>query len=279
MRLLLCTDGSPYAERAAQFGALIARAASAEVVLLGIAESRRSEAGVSAALARLRELIDGTLTVTSIKRRTGQAAEQILADSASAAYDLIVIGSRGRRGLRRLVLGSTAATLAKYSRVPLLIVKGARMRLRRILVCTGGEVVAEASARLGGLIAGASGSAVTLLHVMSQIPIAAKADLLELGGTAEEAIAAGTREGQHLERGLNLLRQAGAAGDVQPKIRRGFVVDEILDEADSGDYDLIVIGAHQAPPQAAWRGLREMLLDDVADRVVSQCQRPVMVVR
>lgn len=279
MRVLICTDGSSYAERAGQFGALIVRAARAEVVLLGIAESHRAEKQVAASLARLRELIDGSLPGLRVKMRAGHAAEKILDESEESAYDLIVIGSRGRRGLTRFLLGSTAATLAKYARSPLLIVKGERTSLRRILVCTGGEAVAEANARLGGTIAAATETAVTLLHVMSQLPLVAEAKIEDLQESADEAIASGTREGRHLERGLALLREAGASGELRPKIRRGFVVDEILSEVEEGDYDLVVIGAHQAPRDAAWRELRELLIDDVADQIISHCQRPVLVVR
>ena len=48
-------------------------------------------------------------------------------------------GSRGRRGLARLVYGSVASRLARYARVPALIVKGQRPAVRRVLACTGGE--------------------------------------------------------------------------------------------------------------------------------------------
>jgi nucleotide-binding universal stress UspA family protein len=181
--------------------------------------------------------------------------------------------------LTRLLLGSTAATLARYVRAPLLIVKGARPALRRILLCTGGEAVADANARLGGQIAAVTGADVTVLHVMSQLPLAPEADTVQLQASADEAIQAGTREGLHLQHSLALLHEAGATGDLRPKIRHGLVVDEILAEVQAGDYDLLIIGAHRAPGERTWRGLTEMLLDDVADQLLSHCPRPVLVVR
>ena len=98
MRLLLCTDGSAYAERATRFGALIGRAAQAETVLLGIAEAARFRPRVEASLAQLRDLIGDALPGLTVKIRQGHAAEQILEESEAGEYDLIVIGSRGRRG-------------------------------------------------------------------------------------------------------------------------------------------------------------------------------------
>jgi nucleotide-binding universal stress UspA family protein len=50
-------------------------------------------------------------------------------------------------------------------------------------------------------------------------------------------------------------------------------VDEILAEARSGDYDLVVIGAHRG---AGWERL---LLDDLAHQIIEQMDRPVLVVR
>jgi len=281
MRLLLCTDGSSYAEQAAQFGALIAHAAPGDVVLLGIAESRGAEARVAAAQARLRETLAAALPGLTLKTRFGRAAEQILAESGEAHYDLIVIGSRGRRGLTRFLLGSTAATLAKHCRAPLLIVKGGRAGLRRVLVCTGGALAGEATARLGGQIAGATGAAVVVLHVMSQLALVPEANVYELQLTAEQAIAAGTREGLHLDRALAIVREAGAGQEPSAKIRRGLVVDEILDEVETGDYDLVVIGAHYFPPETARPKARPwpLLFDDVSDQIVSHCRRPVLVVR
>ena len=51
------------------------------------------------------------------------------------------------------------------------------------------------------------------------------------------------------------------------------MVDEILAEASEGDYDLNVIGAHQA------EGLMRFLLDDVAHQVISHADRPVLVAK
>ena len=52
----------------------------------------------------------------------------------------------------------------------------------------------------------------------------------------------------------------------------GLVVDEILDEAQSGNYDLAVIGAHGT------RGWKRFLLDDVAHQIVSQIDFSVIIV-
>jgi nucleotide-binding universal stress UspA family protein len=56
-------------------------------------------------------------------------------------------------------------------------------------------------------------------------------------------------------------------------VRHGLVVDEILAEAQSGDYDLVAIGAYRGE---FWQ---RILLDDQAHRILVQLDRPVLVVR
>jgi nucleotide-binding universal stress UspA family protein len=277
MRILMCIDGTTTGDNAVTFGAELAKAAQADVVLLGVAAD--GEARVREALARAQTLLP---TRAEEKIRKGRVAQEILAEAESGTYDLIIVGSRGRRGWERLAFGSVAARLARYARPPVLIVKGPpRPGVRRVLVCTSGDVRGERVARWGGQMARWLGAEITVLHVMSQIAISPRAKWDELSETAEEALEQGTREGQHLAREMELLRgQRGTTPlGVRPKIRHGLVVDEIVAEAEDGDYDLVVIGAHEAPEfPGNWDGV-EYLLEDVADQVFSALRRPVLVVK
>jgi nucleotide-binding universal stress UspA family protein len=47
-----------------------------------------------------------------------------LQEAENARSDLIVMGTHGRRGLRRLVLGSDAELVLRESPVPVLLVRG-----------------------------------------------------------------------------------------------------------------------------------------------------------
>ncbi len=63
--------------------------------------------------------------------------------------------------------------------------------------------------------------------------------------------------------------------DLHPKalVRHGLVVDEIIDEAGTGNYDLVVIGAHRD------EGLPRFLLDDLARELVLNVECAILVVR
>ena len=53
---------------------------------------------------------------------SGRPADEIALEAGRANPDLIVIGTHGRRGLRRAVLGSDAESVARQATVPVLLV-------------------------------------------------------------------------------------------------------------------------------------------------------------
>jgi nucleotide-binding universal stress UspA family protein len=92
-----------------------------------------------------------------------------------------------------------------------------------------------------------------------------------LRADVQELIDEDAPEGRLLAQDLRQLDRQG----IHPtaKVRHGLVVDEILAEAHSGDYDLVVIGAHRG------EGWQRFLLDDLAHKILAQMDRPVLVVR
>ena len=110
-----------------------------------------------------------------------------------------------------------------------------------------------------------------MLHVMSQITAASGVPDDQLRADADQLIKARAPEGEWLERDLALL----AVPQIRPraKVRHGTVIDEILEEAQEGDYDLVVVGAHQDEGWQRW------LLEDITHKVITLVDRPVLVVR
>jgi nucleotide-binding universal stress UspA family protein len=271
MRILMCTDGSSYAAEALRFGALIAREARDQITLLGVMENPEEERRVVRMLQRTSSaLCDDVPHIETLIRR-GHAAEEILEETEENEYELVIVGSRGRRGITRFLMGSTASRLARYCPSPVLIVKGERRDLSRILVCTGGAESGEKDTDLAGRIAALTGATVTILHVMSQLPLSLDVDARDLECSTRVLLTSDAREGIHLRKALRILKNLGVEGEA--KIRHGLVVDEILSEGREGDYDLVVIGAHVAS------GLERFMLTDTTEQIVLGCDRPVLVVK
>jgi nucleotide-binding universal stress UspA family protein len=61
----------------------------------------------------------------------GRVADRIVGESAKWRADLIVMGTHGRRGIGRLVMGSDAESVLREARVPVLMVKARVAQKRR----------------------------------------------------------------------------------------------------------------------------------------------------
>jgi nucleotide-binding universal stress UspA family protein len=283
MRILVATDNSPGANNAAHFVVLLARPAGAQITLLGL-EGPHPDPALHRRLDELAQaLCEDSGCDTEIKLRHGDAEEQILVETQEHHYDLVVIGSQRPGGLRRLVSGATsglARSLAQRLNTSLLVVSEDRRQIRRVLICTSGETSGERDARAGGLVAALVGAEVAVLHVMSQVALTPNARIDYLEQDADQLMASEAREGVHLRRVMDILEEVGIpAQRRRARVRHGLVLDEIKREVSQGDYDLLVIGAHQVPEDRSWRELRAMLLENLADEILEEIPRPVLVVR
>ncbi|MFN8499662.1 MAG: ATP-binding cassette domain-containing protein [Anaerolineae bacterium] len=202
----------------------------------------------------------GTAMGAEMTRMTiaaGAAGETLVRDIRSQEYDLVVVG--GDRG------GTFVERLARETTAPVLVVKGARPAIKRVLLCSAGGEPGKIDVLFGARLARRIGAATRLLYVTRPVG-APEAQAVGLGDGAQRPWLM-----RHLEEGrLTLL---GQGVEVDTKIRQGGVVDEILAEAAEGDYDLIVVGGHVASRRGAAAG------QDIAAEIVARAARPVLVVR
>jgi nucleotide-binding universal stress UspA family protein len=143
-RIMVAVDGSQAARCALDEAVKLAQAMRAEVLAVcvvahlpqmvdiggGLAEdSRVSQAVTDAAtnaLGEARELFAGKHVVGTVRAidSYGESIAQVLTRAASEFdADLIVMGTHGRTGVKRLLLGSVAESLLRETTVPLLLMK------------------------------------------------------------------------------------------------------------------------------------------------------------
>ncbi len=143
-RILVPIDGSDTAQRGLQVAVDLALAmkAPAHLILLHVVEQPPylSEGGVaydSAALLRgLRDhgqgLLDraraqceaaGLTAEADIQDAGGRIADTVSDRAHERGCDLVVMGTHGRRGVSRWVMGSDAEIVARHSPVPVLLVR------------------------------------------------------------------------------------------------------------------------------------------------------------
>jgi nucleotide-binding universal stress UspA family protein len=69
--------------------------------------------------------------VAMIEARGRAVSDSILEDARKSRADLIVMGTHGRRGLNRLLLGSDAERVLREARIPVLLVRQQEPQRRR----------------------------------------------------------------------------------------------------------------------------------------------------
>lgn len=142
--ILLATDGSPASEHAAALAVGLARAHGARLTALyvvdpypymGIGEANPMgfQAYMSAALdhastaqAKVAELCSQGGSRVDVQPRVVEnvgASAGIVQTATEQGADLIVLGSHGRSGIARLMLGSVAARVVAESTVPVLVAR------------------------------------------------------------------------------------------------------------------------------------------------------------
>jgi nucleotide-binding universal stress UspA family protein len=63
-------------------------------------------------------------TTTLVESLGGDVAHAIVRQATRLGADLIVLGTHGRRGLRRVLMGSDAESVLRQARTPVLLVRG-----------------------------------------------------------------------------------------------------------------------------------------------------------
>ncbi|ULA59970.1 MAG: hypothetical protein LZF60_170109 [Nitrospira sp.] len=139
-RILVATDFSPSSETALRRAAELARLLQAEVRLLHIAElplrASSSAQAANSTEARMERKFRQALSASGADDVVvehlllhGDPADSILAHAARTKTRLIVMGTQGRRGVERLLLGSVAEAVIRAAHCPVLVVRnGGRHR-------------------------------------------------------------------------------------------------------------------------------------------------------
>jgi nucleotide-binding universal stress UspA family protein len=275
MRLLIATGGSSHSDAALQLGAHILRAQEAgditTILTVIRRESKRPQANLI--LAQARKLLEAEVPEVQTRVRLGRPAEEIISEANEGSYDLVILGERPTHRLTTRFLGSTAIQVAEHASCPVIIVKAETGPIQRILLCDSGAESGSLLSRFTAQLARLTEGQVELivLHVMSQMSAGPGVKGKQLRATAPELIKANAPEGDLLAGDIRMLEEPEV--HPRPKVRHGLVVDEILAEARSGNYDLVVIGSHQS------EGWQRFLLDNLAHQILVKVDRPILIVR
>lgn len=290
--ILVPVDFSASSLEALQLALALARRYDARLVLLHVIapphpdmliDATQIERDVHAAAhERLTRLADATKKIwprTSRELRTGHPVTTIIALASRTNADLIVIGTHGRTGFKRALIGSVAERVVRHAPCPVLTVRpraqsrrggdATPFTLEKVLVPVDFSKISEKAVPGSALLAGLFGAEIVLLHVVEKFPI----DRVLEREVTNVTMARLTKEAEAgLKRmAANPARPAGVKTSIV--VRQGTPFDEICAAAKALGADMIFLTTH------GYTGLKHVWLGSTAERVVRHAPCPVLVVR
>ena len=288
-RILLATDGSREAELAATTAAALAKGTDSELHVVHVGpfmpmlfSSMEEEPARMAREAR--KTLDGAVgqleaaggDVAQAHLRVGGASEEIVALAEELGAGLIVMGNRGRGGVRRALMGSVSDSVVRHAHCPVLVVRAEPIVFpTRILLTTDGSREAELASSSAADLAERTGSELHVVYVGHMPPVfyeSPGATTLDLDLQSRMQERAEEEARTRLDEQVQRVRGAGGevAGAHARVGRPDAVIVELAEELGAG---LIVLGSRGLGP------LRSALMGSVSDSIVRHARCAVLVVR
>ena len=211
-----------------------------------------------------------------VQRRDISAAPPILEYAREEDVDLIVMGTHGRRGVRKWLLGSVANEVVRFAPCSVLTVrcKGDPVPVEpvnRILVPVDFSEYGREALRVACNIASTMGAAIQLLHVLSDglVP-----PLYDLGALRLSDLQAGISNRVETSLQEQLAQVPNCEGITSSwAILEGHPGREIVEFSRDQGVDLIVIATH------GLSGFKHFLLGSTTEKVIAGAECPVLVTK
>jgi len=139
-KILLPTDGSKFAQKAEEHALFLAKASGAEIIALSVVETSFSiglpsddtvfqinqmlKKETEKNLEKVEKMKEGSDVDVKITLKTGEGspADVILDTIEKEDIDLVVMGSSGKSGFDRFIMGSVAEKVVKAAKCSVLVV-------------------------------------------------------------------------------------------------------------------------------------------------------------
>ena len=294
-RILCPIDFSDFSRRALDYAVTLARWYGASVTALHVQPPAVQMAGPLAPLAPVEPVPLAPGDLDALRQRVaafvspeaqdtiaiepqaveGDPAREILAEAESV--DVIVMGTHGRSGFERLMLGSVTERVLRRApcsvlTIPLAAAAAAAavpVVFRRIVAAVDFSDVSMAALRQAACLAAEADARLTAMHVI-EVPehLALWIDRVDGIGHVRAWADAAAR---HLRDAVGPDTREYA--HVDQRVETGKAYREILHVADEKGADLIVIGAH------GHGVIEQMFIGSTAQHIVRRARCPVLIVR
>lgn len=279
-RILVPTDGSDVSMAAGRAAVALAEHFDSALHAIHVVENEPYPVGFDDAMAELArrgeeavETIAGWATEAGVDVTTAAVSEGEGVHRAIVEYadendaELVVMGTHGRSGVGRVLVGSVTEQTLRESSVPVMTVHGETVvdpAFDSILVPSDGSEGAESAVDHAVGLARATDATVHLLNVVDRRSLA--------GGDFDTGmvIETLTESGEQALAEARERAEAAGARVAEPTVLVGTPSREIVDYTDEHGIDCVVMGTHGRT------GVGRVLLGSVTERVVRQSSVPVV---
>ncbi len=292
MKILLATDGSACSEVAAEFLSRLNLSSDDEIIVLhvlswGPYHDDRESYYISLKYFKEKiapQILDSAIDILkpaeariSTALVEGFPDKAIIEAAVTSDVDLIVMGARGIKGIKSLLIGSVTRSVAINSPKPVLVTKPPLREIHdrmRVLFATDGSDSAHATAALLASIPFPENSELIIMNVVrSAISDIPERFIMEINDKIKEDVAkARTIE---LEKSSGIIEMArpylsGRFSRIEGLTKVGDPSIEILNAAEVFGTDLIAVGC---------RGLKGIkgMMGSVSRSILNHSQCPVLV--
>jgi nucleotide-binding universal stress UspA family protein len=200
----------------------------------------------------------------------GEPPEVLVNMATEKKADLIVLGTYGRRGINRLLMGSVTSHVIVNSPVDVLVVKKPCTECngvyRSVLVPFDGSEFSKKALDKACIFSKTDGAEITVLYVIPRYEEM-------LGFFRTDSIKRSMS--QEAQKIVDAATQAASAHGVSVKteIQEGHSAERIIETAAGMRKDLIVMGSY------GWRGVNKAIMGSTTERVLIGAPCPVLAVK
>lgn len=283
--ILLAYDGSNYSEGALResikvartckvnkFYALMVIQTNPELDTIAPSVLEKADSNARAALDEVKKAAEKEGVKCELLARHGdEPYKVIISEAEKNGVDTIIMGRKGRTGLKRLVMGSTTAKVIGHTRANVLVVpKTASLEFRSILIATDNSPYSERAALEAINLAKCTGARLTAISVAGEAMGSLEATHSR---TMRDKLAEEERE--YAESFVKKVKDIAAKEGAKAEgiVITGKPYEGIVESARERDVDLILMGSHGRS------GLEKLLMGSVTEKVIIFSPCAVLVVR
>jgi nucleotide-binding universal stress UspA family protein len=283
--LLLSTDGSDFSDGAVREAISLAKTCSGKLFAISVVETNPEyetlapqlvEKEIEKAQSYLEivkeKAAKENVTCETIVRQGEDSYRYVVEEAEKKNVEMIVMGRRGRTGLKRLMMGSVTAKVIGHSPCNVLVVpRASRVELKNILVATDGSRHSEAAAIEAIGIARRGGAKLTVISV---VPSEA-ASPFDIVHSEMQRDMITEKEQKAAECNIRNIRDIAEKEGIafEGLVREGKPYEAIIAAAGEKNIDLIVVGSHGRT------GLEKLLMGSVTERVIGLSPCAILVVK